>query len=232
MCACVGPARKRLEPITTDVPHKRKLIEAAESYHLVTPPTVRTGNTEVLKKWVEFYHSRNPTMSQPMRHVDDDGDPAIGTSPFDQDGDYGFASFDGYDQAATPPRRLLDRYGAPTLDAEEVFDDAQPSKSFVPTAPLAFHADDESDDGEDSDNGAASHAARALRKAEYSSDDDGGEEEADDAEFDFNEAGGDQSSSEEELNSDGSSGDDDDDDDNNEALGEAEPTAWSEGEEE
>tara|TARA_B100000768_G_scaffold73906_1_gene70704 strand:+ start:73 stop:582 length:510 start_codon:yes stop_codon:yes gene_type:complete len=167
-----------------------------------------------------------------LRHVDDDGDPAIGTSPFDHDGDYGFDTSDVFDQKApvAPPTRLLDRYGAPTLDAEDVLDDAQPPKVFSRTAPLAFHADDDSD-GEDSDEGSGSHAARALRKAEYSSDDDSGEEEEHDAEYDFDEVESDQSnSSDEDLDSEGSSSDDDDED--GEVEEQVFPTAWSDGDDE
>ena len=224
-------SRKRPDPVETDVPHKRRLAE-----NPVTPPTARMSSTEVLQKWVEFYQL--PPAAQPLsrrmqlRHVDDDGDPAIGTSPFDQDGDYGFDDSDVFEQKApvAPPHRLLDRYGAPTLDAEDVLDDAQPPKVFSRTAPLAFHADDESD-GEDSDEGSGSHAARALRKAEYSSDDDSGEEEEHDAEYDFDEVESVQSSSsDEDLDSEGSSSDDDDD--NGEVEEQVFPTAWSDGDDE
>ena len=173
-----------------------------------------------------------------LRHKDDDGDPAIGTSPFDHDGDYGFDNSDVFDQkvpvAVAPLSRLLDRYGAPTRDAEDVLDDAQPPKAFVQSAPLAFHADDESD-GEDSDAG--SHAARAVRKAEYSSDDDSEEEEEEeeDAEYDLSETESVQSrSSDEELDMDGSSSDDDDDDDddNDDDDEQVFPEAWSDGDDE
>ena len=162
-----------------------------------------------------------------------DGDPAIGTSPFDHDGDYGFDNSDVFDQKVpvATPSRLLDRYGAPTRDAEDVLDDAQPPKAFVQSAPLAFHADDESD-GEDSDGGSGSHAARAVRKAEYSSDDDSEEEEEEeeDAEYDLSETESVQSrSSDEELDMDGSSSDDDDDDDDEEQVF---PEAWSDGDDE
>ena len=168
-------------------------------------------------------------------HADDESDPAIGTSPFDHDGDYGFDNFDVFDQkvavAVAPPSRLLDRYGAPTLDAEDVLDDAQPPKAFVPSAPLAFHADDESD-GEDRDAG--SHAAQAVRKAEYSSDDDSEEEEEEeeDAEYDLSETESVQSrSSDEELDMDGSSSDDDNDDDEDDEE-QVFPEAWSDGDDE
>ena len=171
-----------------------------------------------------------------LRHVDDEFDPAIGTSPFDHDGDYGFDDSDVFDQkvpvAVAPLSRLLDRYGAPTRDAEDVLDDAQPPKAFVQSAPLAFHADDESD-GEDSDAG--SHAARAVRKAEYSSDDDSEEEEEEDAEYDLSETESVQSrSSDEELDMDGSSSDDDDDDDddNDDDDEQVFPEAWSDGDDE
>lgn len=240
MCACVGSglSLSRKRPLPIDVPHKRRQSGAAENP--VTPPTARAGDPEVLQKWVEFYQRSR------MRHVDDEGDPAIGTSPFDQDGDYGFDNSDVFDQKVSLPIST-DRYGAPTLDTEDVLDDAQPSSTFIPTAPLAFYADDESD-GEDSDEGAGSHAARALRKAEYS-DDDSGDEEAVDAEppraarptdsgdeHDFSEVESDQNSSHEDLDSQGSSDDDDDDDEvgrwqvvkDNEVF----PTAWSAGDEE
>ena len=179
-----------------------------------------------------------PAPHMQLRHKDDDGDPAIGTSPFDHDGDYGFDNSDVFDQkvpvAVAPLSRLLDRYGAPTRDAEDVLDDAQPPKAFVQSAPLAFHADDESD-GEDSDAG--SHAARAVRKAEYSSDDDSEEEEEEeeDAEYDLSETESVQSrSSDEELDMDGSSSDDDDDDDddNDDDDEQVFPEAWSDGDDE
>jgi len=174
-----------------------------------------------------------------LRHVDDEFDPAIGTSPFDHDGDCGFDDSDVFDQkvpvAVAPLSRLLDRYGAPTRDAEDVLDDAQPPKAFVQSAPLAFHADDESD-GEDSDEGSGSHAARAVRKAEYSSDDDSEEEEEEeDAEYDLSETESVQSrSSDEELDMDGSSSDDDDDDDddNDDDDEQVFPEAWSDGDDE
>ena len=228
MAACgsaLSLSRKRLGPVCTEsVPNKRRLPE-----NPVTPPTARTSYTEV--KWT-VPHMQLPAPHMQLRHVDDDGDPTIGTSPFDLDGDYCFDNSDVFDQkvavAVAPPSRLLDRYGAPTLDAEDVLDDAQPP-AFVQFAPLAFHADDESD-GEDSDAG--SHAARAVRKAEYSSDDDSEEEEEEeDAEYDFSETESAQSrSSDEELDMDGSSSDDDDDDDDDEEQ--VFPEAWSDGDDE
>ena len=227
MAACgsgLSLSRKRPGPVETDVPDKRRLPG-----NPVTPPTARTSDTEVT--WT-VPHMQLPPPHMQLRHVDDDGDPAIGTSPFDHDGDYGFDTSDVFDQKApvAPPTRLLDRYGAPTLDAEDVLDDAQPPKVFSRTAPLAFHADDDSD-GEDSDEGSGSHAARALRKAEYSSDDDSGEEEEHDAEYDFDEVESDQSnSSDEDLDSEGSSSDDDDED--GEVEEQVFPTAWSDGDDE
>ena len=228
MAACgsaLSLSRKRPGPVCTDVPSKRRLPE-----NPATPPTARTGYTEV--KWT-VPQMQLPAPHMQLRHVDDDGDPAIGTSLFDYDGDYGFDNSDVFDQkvavAVAPPSRLLDRYGAPTLDAEDVLDDAQPPKAFVRSAPLAFHADDESD-GEDSDAG--SPAARAVRKAEYSSDDDSEEEEEEeDAEYDFSETESAQSrSSDEELDMDGSSSDDDDDDDDDDEEHVFE--AWSDGDDE
>ena len=227
MAACgsgLSLSRKRPGPVKTDVPDKRRLPG-----NPITPPTARTSDTEVT--WT-VPHMQLPPPHMQLRHVDDDGDPAIGTSSFDHDGDYGFDNSDVFDQTApaAPPNRLLDRYGAPTLDAEDVLDDAQPPKVFSRTAPLAFHADDESD-GEDSDEGSGSHAARALRKAEYSSDDDSGEEEEHDAEYDFDEVESVQSSSsDEDLDSEGSSSDDDDD--NGEVEEQVFPTAWSDGDDE
>ena len=233
MAACgsaLSLSRKRLGPVCTEstgCPNKRRLPE-----NPVTPPTARTSYTEV--KWT-VPHMQLPAPHMQLRHVDDEGDPAIGCSPFDHDGDYGFDNSDVFDQkvavAVAPPSRLLDRYGAPTRDAEDVLDDAQPPKAFVQSAPLAFHADDESD-GEDSDEGSGSHAARAVRKAEYSSDDDSEEEEEEeDAEYDLSETESAQSrSSDEELDMDGSSSDDDDDDDDDEEQ--VFPEAWSDGDDE
>ena len=230
MAACgsaLSLSRKRLGPICTEstgCPNKRRLPE-----NPVTPPTARTSYTEV--KWT-VPHMQLPAPHMQLRHVDDEFDPAIGTSPFDHDGDYGFDNSDVFDQKVpvATPSRLLDRYGAPTRDAEDVLDDAQPPKAFVQSAPLAFHADDESD-GEDSD--AESHAARAVRKAEYSSDDDSEEEEEEeDAEYDLSETESAQSrSSDEELDMDGSSSDDDDDDDEDEEE-QVFPEAWSDGDDE